>query len=205
MAGAAGRLVAVATRPVVRAWPVVRWLWRGLAGVAGGGDPAPVWRSPWQRRAVYAGLAGATVLLSGVSLASVSRLGGPAGLFTFNTSLAPAGAAAERLIPGHRAVKNFVAVQGVAVRPAGLGVFGTPMGAVTLDVLVALAVVVPVALAGRYPLLGWRLGWAGLWLVPWAHVGWRGGGGGGVGGGRGGPGGGGGGGGGGARCCWPGW
>ena len=87
MAGAAGRLVAVATRPVVRAWPVVRWLWRGLAGVAGGGDPAPVWRSPWQRRAVYGGLAGATVLLSGVSLASVSRLGGPAGLFTFNTSL----------------------------------------------------------------------------------------------------------------------
>src|SRR3984885_6572098 len=173
MAGAAGRLVAVATRPVVRAWPGVRWLWRGLAGVAGGGDPAPVWRSPWQRRAVYGGLAGATVLLSGVSLASVSRLGGPAGLVTFNTSLAPAGGAAQRLIPGHRAVKNFVAVQGVALRPAGLGVFGPPMGAVTLDVLVALAVVVPVALAGGYPLLGWRLGWAGLWLVPWAHVGWR--------------------------------
>ena len=49
----------------------------------------------------------------------------------------------------------------------------TPMGVGTLDVLVALAVVVPVALAGRYPLLGWRLAWAGLWLVPWAHVAWR--------------------------------
>jgi signal transduction histidine kinase len=173
MAGTAGRLVAVATRPVVRAWPVVRWFWRGLAGVAWGGDPAPVWRSPWPRRAVYGGLAGATVLLSGFSLASVPRLGGPGGLFTINASLAPPRAAAKQLIPGHGAVKNFVAVQGVAVRPAGLGIFGTPMGAVTLDVLVALAVVVPVALAGRYPLLGWRLGWAGLWLVPWAHVAWR--------------------------------
>src|ERR1700729_1814360 len=110
MAGAAGQLVAVATRPavrawpLVRAWPVMRWFWRGLAGVAWGGDPAPVWRSPWQRRAGYGGLAGATVLLSGVSLASVPRLGGPAGLFAFNVKVAPAGAATERLVPGHRAV-----------------------------------------------------------------------------------------------------
>jgi signal transduction histidine kinase len=40
---------------------------------------------------------------------------------------------------------------------------------------VAVAVVVPLPLAVRYPLLGWRLGWFGLLLVPLLHLGWWGG------------------------------
>ena len=41
-----------------------------------------------------------------------------------------------------------------------------------LAVLTALLVVAPLALAARYPLLGWRLGWLGMLLVPLAGVAW---------------------------------
>jgi signal transduction histidine kinase len=42
-------------------------------------------------------------------------------------------------------------------------------------VLVALAVVAPLLVAVRYPLLGWRIGWIGLLLVPLLHERWWGG------------------------------
>jgi signal transduction histidine kinase len=162
---------------VVRVWPVARWLWRGLAGVAWGGDPAPAWRSPWWRRVTYGALAAVTVLLGVVSLASVPRLGGPAGLFgapAFAVKAAPPSPVlnAKQAPQIHANVKNFTVSHVALLRPAGLIALNNPLGITTLDVLVALAVVVTVALAVRYPLLGWRLGWAGLWLVPQAHVGW---------------------------------
>jgi signal transduction histidine kinase len=139
-------------------WPLLVWLWRGLAGVLAGGDPAPVWRSAWQRRALYWGLAGVTVLLAAFSLANLAAVASGGVFF----SLAPR--------RGTGQVPAAVAVH-ASLAPHWWGV--GPIAMVTLDVLVALAVVVPVALAARYPLLGWRLGWAGLWLVPWAQVGWR--------------------------------
>ena len=51
------------------------------------------------------------------------------------------------------------------------------LGRVLLLVLVALAVVAPLLVAVRYPLLGWRIGWLGLLLVPLLHEpgGWWGG------------------------------
>jgi signal transduction histidine kinase len=181
IAGLVLALRAAGQRVLVRVGPAARWLWRGLAGVLAGGDPAPVWRSPWQRRATYGGLAAVTVLLAGLSLASVPRLGGPAGLwdnsmFSFKGNVAAprrsplAGQALQHKIT---AVHGFTVANVAVIRQAGLLPFNGPIWATTLDVLVALAVVVPVALAARYPLLGWRLGWAGLWLVPWAQVVWR--------------------------------
>jgi signal transduction histidine kinase len=161
------------------AWPAAAWLWRGLAGAAWGGDPAPAWRSPWWRRVAYGGLAGVAGLLAVVSLASAPRLGGPAGLFgyqafTVNGAVANQGVVAKQSAKRQIAINHAVtAVHATLFRPAGLIALNNPMGITTLDVLVALAVVVPVALVARYPLLGWRLGVAGLWLVPWAHVGWR--------------------------------
>jgi signal transduction histidine kinase len=46
---------------------------------------------------------------------------------------------------------------------------------VLVGVLVALAVVAPLVVAIRYPLLGWRIGWLGLLLVPLLHERWWGG------------------------------
>ena len=46
---------------------------------------------------------------------------------------------------------------------------------VLVQVLVALAVVAPLLVAIRYPLLGWRIGWLGLLLVPLLHERWWGG------------------------------
>ncbi|HTW02889.1 MAG TPA: histidine kinase [Streptosporangiaceae bacterium] len=170
-------IAGVLSREGRRARPAAGWLWQGLAGAAWGGDPAPAWRSPWWRRVTYGALAAATGLLAMVSLAFVPRLNGPAGLFRYQVltfKAVPvkgvfAGQGIHRKIAGaHR-----IAVAQAAFRPAGLiALNGSPIGAATLDVLVALAVVVPVALTVRYPLLGWRLGWAGLWFVPWAHVNW---------------------------------
>jgi signal transduction histidine kinase len=50
-----------------------------------------------------------------------------------------------------------------------------PMGQVLVQVLVALAVVAPLLVAIRYPLVGWRIGWLGLLLVPLLHERWWGG------------------------------
>jgi signal transduction histidine kinase len=48
-----------------------------------------------------------------------------------------------------------------------------PLGAGPL--LLAMAVVTPLLLAARYPLLGWRIGWLALLLVPLLPAQWRGG------------------------------
>jgi signal transduction histidine kinase len=43
------------------------------------------------------------------------------------------------------------------------------------QMLLAVAVVLPLLLAARYPLLGWRIGWIALLLAPLVPGGWRGG------------------------------
>ena len=43
------------------------------------------------------------------------------------------------------------------------------MVSLLVRVLVALAVVAPLLAAVRFPLLGWRIGWLGLLLVPLLH------------------------------------
>jgi signal transduction histidine kinase len=133
----------------------MRVAWRGLAGVLLGADPSPSgwWRSPWQRRIVCMALGGATLLLCAASLASLAD-----------------GPAKAGPCPGAKPYEMHV------VRcPAAyslLGMFGGPM---SLWALVAVGVVVPLVLAVRYPLLGWRIGWLGLLLVPLLHLRWWGG------------------------------
>ena len=134
----------------------MRVAWRGLAGALLGADPPPGggWRSPWQRRIVYTAFGGATLLLCAASLASLAD--GPA----------KAGSC-----PGAKVYEMHI----VRCHPAAhslLEMFGGPS---SLWAIVAVGVVAPLALAVRYPLLGWRIGWLGLLLVPLLDLRWQGG------------------------------
>jgi signal transduction histidine kinase len=144
--------------PVRGVRPVKRVTWRGLAEVLLGADP-PLgggWRSPGQRRIVYTVAGGAVLLLGAASLASL--IGGPAWA-------GPCPGAKPDKLAGQMVVhcRGF--------HPP-LGMFGGPA---SLWSLVAVVVVVPLALAVRYPLLGWRIGWLGLLLVPLLGLHWWGG------------------------------
>jgi signal transduction histidine kinase len=144
--------------PVRDVRPVMRVAWRGLAGVLLGAGPFPSggWRSPWQRRIVYTVLGGAMLLLCAASLASLA--GGPAWA-------GPCPDAKPQELAGRMVVHCLVA------HPL-LGILGGPMNLWAL--VAAGVVVVPLALAVRYPLLGWRIGWLGLLLVPLLGLRWRG-------------------------------
>ncbi len=163
-----------AGRAVGRARPVARQAGRGLLQVLVGAAPAPAWRSPWQRRAVYAGLGAATLVLCLASLATVTSV--TSDFFGQATMFVGRGRVEQvnRIAPAVRAVRPGW------VLPGGLRI-GGPIGpmsvalAMVVAVLVALAVVAPVPLAARYPLLGWRLAWLGLLVVPLTGVGWWGG------------------------------
>ncbi len=139
---------------------MMRAAWRGLVQVLVGADPALGWRwrSPWQRRAARAALAVGTLLLC---LASVGSLND-----------------GRALLPGIRGERGRVTLLvpslfRARVPPTRFAFL--PGGQMALIVLVALAVVAPLALAGRYPLIGWRIGWLGLLLVPLLEVRWWGG------------------------------
>jgi signal transduction histidine kinase len=156
--------------------------WRGLAGVLAGPDPAPVWRSPWRRRAAFGGLGAATLVLCAASLADLP----PAALFPSlpRDGLLPALfrlRARYALTPHPKAGYQAAGINAQAKVPMVL--FHHPLwwlmpsgsaAVVTLVVLVALAVVAPLPLAARYPLLGWRIGWLALLGVPLLGVYWQG-------------------------------
>ena len=137
----------------------MRVAWRGLAEVLIGANPVPRggWRSRWQRGVVYTVLGGATLLLCAASLASLTA--GPAWA-------GPCPGAKPHELAGQ------MVVHCLGVRPL-LGILGGPANLWAL--VAAGVVVVPLALAVRYPLLGWRIGWLGLLLVPLLGLDWRGG------------------------------
>ena len=160
MPGAAAAVTAVTALNNAR--PVAAQAWRGLIGVIAGPDPAPAWRSPWQRRAVYAGLCVATLAACAASVASVAGVSGRV------TTLAPGHVAAA--IRG-----SWVAPHAQVVTRSGWLFFPgwpAPASLMALAVLVALVVVAPLPLAARYPLVGWRIGWLALLLVPLSGVRW---------------------------------
>ena len=144
--------------PVKGIRPVIRVAWGGLAVALFRADPSPAgsWRSPRRRRVLDSALGGAVLLLCAASLASLA--GGPAWA-------GPCPGAKPYEVAGQMIVhcRGF--------HPP-LGMFGGPM---SLWSLMAVGVVVPLVLTVRYPLLGWRIGWLGLLLVPLPGLDWRGG------------------------------
>jgi signal transduction histidine kinase len=153
--------------------PAVRATRRGLAQVLVGSDPPSGGRrrSQWQRWPARIGLGVATALLC---LASVASLGGdedpstgpkdPLGLVPTHPGARPAASPASTF-------RSSPAPSGMAHWP----LMTLPGGPLTLWALVALGVVLPLALAVRYPLLGWRIGWLALVLVPLLGLSWWGG------------------------------
>jgi signal transduction histidine kinase len=147
-----------------------RMAWRGLAAVLFGADPSPRrrWRSPWQRRIVPVALGAATLLLCAASVASLAD-GHGLSPGSYRTA-AGSGSAGKLRTPLSIFFRHGTTAADLPHSP--LALVGGPM---TLQVLVALGVVAPLALAIRYPLLGWRIGWLALLLVPLLGLRWWGG------------------------------
>jgi signal transduction histidine kinase len=75
-----------------------------------------------------------------------------------------------RQVPNGSGLPSPSHLPGTAVVPSTVSVVQ-----VLVQVLVAVAVVAPLLMAIRYPLLGWRIGWLGLLLAPLLHERWWGG------------------------------
>ena len=145
-----------------RAHRVARQAGRGLIQVFTAPDPVPV-RAPrprWRGQAAVAGLALATVVCVLASLYGLTGVTRPAPNLGFT-----------RIVRSATGQVQLAGQPWFVIRP-GLVVFGGSTLWSVLAVLVALAVVVPLPLAVRYPLLGWRIAWAGLLLVPLTGMRW---------------------------------
>ena len=125
---------------------VARRAWRELIQVLAGPDPAPAWR--WRtlrQRRAAYAVLGMATVALGV-LNLASMHGQPI--------VTPAPPTACRASPCHSV--NYL--------PPSIGQW-----------VLAVAVVTPLLLAARYPLLGWRIGWLALLLAPLVPQEWRGG------------------------------
>ncbi len=133
--------------------------WHGLIQVVAGPDSSSGrrWRSPEQRWVARIALGVAAVLLCTASLASLSD-GDGLTILGIGARQVPDGAGFHDLSPATAAVASPESVASILVLT-----------------LVALVVVAPLLAAVRYPLLGWRIGWLGLLLVPLLHGRWWGG------------------------------
>jgi len=152
-----------ARRAATRARHAGRWLILVIAGP----DPAPVWRSPWRRRSAGAGLCAATALAGAVSLLSLTGVAAVLGPVLEGAQVSFKGRAVRAVAVDLRMPMLF---------HPGWRAFAGPAVWTIIAVLIALAVVAPVPLAARYPLLGWRIAWTGMLLVPLAGIRWWGGG-----------------------------
>jgi signal transduction histidine kinase len=148
----AGAALARARRAAVPAW-------HALIRVAVGADPAPAWRSPWQRRAAVWGLAAGTAAAVTVSVVYVTF--SAAGKKTFGTAKTPPLRIPKDLgqNPAHHGQGGLIGF---------LNLQGT--WAIVLLILVSLVGVAPLPLAFRRPLLGWRIGWLALAGMPWLGI-----------------------------------
>jgi signal transduction histidine kinase len=149
--------------------PVARGAWRGLVEVLSGSDPPPRWRwrSAGQRWLVYTTCVVVTLLLCTASIAG--QLDDRASQQTSYTG--------NGLPPGlgsRPASANRLSHQTSHTAVGWAHLLGwVPGGVATiLWVLAFLGAVVPMALAIRYPLLAWRIGWLALLLVPLPGLSW---------------------------------
>src|SRR5580704_1001804 len=147
--------------------PAVRVAGQGLTQVLFSADPPPTWcwwRSPWQRRIACLALGAVTVLLCFASMTGLAQQAS-------QQQVSGSGHGAGHGLPPSAALPVGNAGQSyrVSFMAVGIGIRVPPWvpggAAATLSLLAVVAVAVPMAaavptaLAIRYPLLGWRIGW----------------------------------------------
>jgi signal transduction histidine kinase len=154
---------------MLRARRVARRAGRGLIQVFTASDPAltRTRRPPGRRRAIHAGLVLATVLCAMVSLFGLTNMSG----LIHGAWFAKVATTDGRRITAVQQTSFVVDRFPTLLRP-GLMAFGGPAVWSVMVVILALAVVAPLPLAVRYPLLGWRIAWACLLLAPLIGVQW---------------------------------
>jgi signal transduction histidine kinase len=136
--------------------------WRALIRVAVGAGPAPAWRwrLPWQGRAAVWGLATGTVaaVMASVVYVTFSAAG--------TKILGTAGIGRGRIAPPQSSAPggNPPSHEGGGL----IGFLNLPASwAIVLVIVVSLVGVVPLPLVAWRPLLGWRIGWLALAVMPW--------------------------------------
>jgi signal transduction histidine kinase len=142
-----------------------------LTQVAVGADPGPAWqwRSRWQHRAAVWGLAVGTAAAVTGSIVYVTF--SAAGTKTFG----PVGKAGGKIAPPQASkdqILNDLGQNSAHHAQGGLISFLNLQSnwAIVLLIIVSLAGVAPLPLAVRRPLLGWRIGWLALVVMPWMGI-----------------------------------
>lgn len=156
---------------LTRAWRAAGPPWRPLIQVAAGADQVPAWqwRSRWQRRAAVWGLAAGTAAAVTVSVVYVTF--SAAGIKTFGLAGKAGGKVAPPQTPKDQ-ILNGLGQNSAHHAPWGLiGFLNLPSNwAIVLLIIVSLLGVAPLPLAVRRPLLGWRIGWLALAVMPWMGI-----------------------------------
>ncbi len=139
-----------------------------LTQVAVGADPVPAWQwhSPWQRRAAALALAVGTAAAVTASVVYVTSSAAATKMF------GPAEKAGGKIAPPQTPKDQILNDLGQnSAHHAQAGLIGllnlTSNWAIVLLIVVSLVGVAPLPLAGRRPLLGWRIGWLALAVMPW--------------------------------------
>jgi signal transduction histidine kinase len=159
-----GAALARTGRAAVPAWHLLTQVMVGAAPV-----PAWQWRSSWQRRAAVWGLAAGTAAAVTVSVVYVTF--SAAGKKTFG----PAGKVGGKIAPPQTSKDQILNDLGQnSAHHAQGGLIGflnlSSNWAIALLIIVSLVGVAPLPLAVRRPLLGWRIGWLALAVMPWTGI-----------------------------------
>jgi signal transduction histidine kinase len=145
--------------------------WQPLAQAAAGADPVPAWRwrSRWQRRAAVWGLAAATA--AAVTGSVVYVMLSAAGTKTFGLADKAGGKVAPPQDPKAQILNGLGQNSAHHAQGGLIGFLNLPTNwALVLLIIVSLVGVAPLPLAVRRPLLGWRIGWLALAVMPWMGI-----------------------------------
>jgi signal transduction histidine kinase len=157
-----GAALARARRAAVQAW-------HPLTQVTVDADQVPAWewRSTWQRRAAVWGLAVGTAAAVTVSVIYVTF--SAAGTKTFGLAgKVGGGKIAPPQTPDDQTLNDLGQNSAHHAQGGLVGFLSLPPNwAIVLLIIVSLVGVAPLPLAVRRPLLGWRIGWLALAVMPW--------------------------------------